>query len=94
MSHKFPHVIHGQAITLLASELAPLFSSNCEPTEKYTQKDKEIAYMVRDILYKEFKTPPSVEQLSKQVGCNQFKLKSYSIIFLIQRPMDYCWKSA
>lgn len=67
--------IHGQAITLLSSELAPLFASNDSTTNKFTKKDKQIANAARDILLNAFKNPPSVEQLSKQVGCNQFKLK-------------------
>jgi len=34
-----------------------------------------IAKLAREILYHEFKNPPSVEKLSKRVGTNQFKLK-------------------
>jgi len=67
--------IHGQALTLLTAELAPLFSSTHKPTAKISQNDKAIANMAREILYEDCKNPPSVEQLSKQVGCNQFKLK-------------------
>lgn len=66
---------HGQAITLLASELGSVFSSNPESPEKFTSKDKEIAHTAREILYQEFKNPPSVEQLAKRVASNQFKLK-------------------
>jgi len=78
--------IHGQALSLLASELAPLFSANAEATEKFSQKDKETVNMARDILYKKFKTPPSVEQLSKQVACNQFKLKKLFHHFFNNTP--------
>lgn len=78
--------IHGQALTLLASELAPLFSSNTEATEKFSQKDKEIVNAARDILYQAFQNPPSVEQLSKQVACNQFKLKQLFHHFFNNTP--------
>jgi len=78
--------IHGQALTLLSSELAPLFSKSSKQKEKFTSNDKEIANIARNILYREFKTPPSVEQLSKQVGCNQFKLKQLFHHFFNNTP--------
>lgn len=40
-----------------------------------TPHDKRIAEWARDILSTEFKNPPSVEMLSRQVGTNQLKLK-------------------
>jgi len=67
--------MHGQALSLLASELSPLFNSDKAKLEKYNQLDKEIAKTARDILYTEYKTPPSVELLSKRAGTNQLKLK-------------------
>jgi len=67
--------MHGQALSLLASELSPLFNSDKPKLEKYNQFDKEIAKTARDILYAEYKTPPSVELLSKRAGTNQLKLK-------------------
>lgn len=68
-------VMHGQAITLLASELSPVFSNSPESKEKFTRQDKEIANAAREILYREFKNPPSVEQLAKRVVSNQYKIK-------------------
>ncbi len=67
--------MHGQALSLLASELSVLFNNGEEKLERYTQLDKEIAKTARDILYAEFKNPPSVEVLSKRAGTNQLKLK-------------------
>ena len=78
--------IHGQAMSILASELAPLFSKQRKSTTTFSKNDKEIVNTARDILYKEFKKPPSVEQLSKQVGCNQFKLKQLFHHFFNNTP--------
>jgi len=78
--------IHGQSLSLLVTELAPLFSNSSQPINRFSKSDKEIANRARDILYKEFKTPPSVEKLSKQVGCNQFKLKKIFHHFFNNTP--------
>lgn len=78
--------IHGHAITLLASELSHLFSSDCKKTEQFSRKDKEIANTARDILFQEFNSPPSVEQLSRRAGTNQFKLKKLFHHFFKNTP--------
>jgi AraC family transcriptional regulator, transcriptional activator of the genes for pyochelin and ferripyochelin receptors len=67
--------IQGHTMTLLAAELAHLFEQNHHTTETFNQKDKAMAELARDILYHEFKNPPSVAELSSRVGTNQFKLK-------------------
>jgi AraC family transcriptional activator of pyochelin receptor len=67
--------MHGQAMSLLAAELSHLFEEKSENSGKFTQKDREIAKLARDILFHEFKNPPSVEELSKHAGTNPFKLK-------------------
>jgi len=78
--------IHGQAMLLLASELKPVFSPQNKTKDTYTEKDKEIANKAREILFQEFKIPPSVEQLSKRVACNQFKLKKLFHHFFNNTP--------
>lgn len=67
--------LHTQALCLLSAELGQLFGEGRESPVKLTQKDKNIAEAAHDILSREFKTPPSVEELSKRVGTNQCKLK-------------------
>ncbi|MFA5921663.1 MAG: AraC family transcriptional regulator [Methylococcaceae bacterium] len=67
--------MQGQAMSLLASELSHLCDEKSENSERFNQKDKDIAKLAQDILFNEFKNPPSVEALSKRVGTNQFKLK-------------------
>lgn len=65
----------GQVMTILACELEHLLGEDRQPSGQLTQTDKRIAEWARAILAAEFKNPPSVETLSKQVGTNQFKLK-------------------
>jgi AraC family transcriptional regulator, transcriptional activator of the genes for pyochelin and ferripyochelin receptors len=67
--------MHGQVMSLLAAELSHLFEKKSEDLGKFSQNDREIAKLARDILFHEFKNPPSVEGLSKQAGTNPFKLK-------------------
>lgn len=67
--------MHGQALSVLASELSHLFENKAVDKSKYNNKDKEIARSARDILFTEFKNPPSVNELAKRVGANQLKLK-------------------
>ncbi len=76
VSHKVRTLFRqGQALSLLASELAPLLSEAALQPRGFTAKDRDIAHLARDILGKEFKNPPSVAELARRVGTNQFKLK-------------------
>jgi AraC family transcriptional regulator, transcriptional activator of the genes for pyochelin and ferripyochelin receptors len=68
-------LMQGQALTLLASELKHLVSDNSNDPERFNLRDMNIAHAARDILLREFREPPSVNELSKRVGTNQFKLK-------------------
>lgn len=77
---------HGQAISLLASELSPLFSEPLHSTLRFNQRDKDIAHLARDILLKEFKNPPSVEDLARRAGTNQCKLKQLFHHFFNSTP--------
>jgi len=81
--------IHGQAMSLLASELSHLCEEKSENSGRFNQKDREIAKLARDILFHEFKNPPSVEALSKRVGTNQFKLKKLFHHFFNNTPYGF-----
>jgi AraC-like DNA-binding protein len=81
-----PLFMHGQAMSLLAAELSPLCEDKSENSARFNQKDREIANLARDILYLEFKKPPSVEELSKRAGTNQFKLKKLFHHFFNNTP--------
>jgi AraC family transcriptional regulator, transcriptional activator of the genes for pyochelin and ferripyochelin receptors len=78
--------MHGQAMCLLTAELSPLYEEKLASSERFNQKDRGIANLARDILFHEFKSPPSVEALSKRVGTNQFKLKQLFHHFFNNTP--------
>ena len=67
--------MHGQALSLLASELGRLFKETSRHSTAYRQKEADIAKSARDILFHEFNDPPSITELSKRVGTNPCKLK-------------------
>lgn len=67
--------MQGQALTLLASELKHLYLDNGNDPERFNLRDMNTVQAARDILLREFRDPPSVNELSKRVGTNQFKLK-------------------
>ena len=66
--------MHGQAMSILAAEISHLW---CDSSAKlsHNEKDKALANAARSILQNEFKQPPSVAELAKTIGTNQFKLK-------------------
>ncbi|MGZ5008310.1 MAG: helix-turn-helix transcriptional regulator [Methylobacter sp.] len=78
--------MHGQAMSLLAFELSHLFESKPVDSGEFSQKDADIAKSARDILMREFRNPPSVEELSRRVGTNQFKLKKLFHHFFNNTP--------
>ncbi|MFZ2406591.1 MAG: AraC family transcriptional regulator [Methylobacter sp.] len=78
--------MHGQVMSLLAFELSHLFEDPRRPATGFNQKDAVIAKSARDILFQEFKNPPSVEELAKRVGTNQFKLKKLFHHFFDNTP--------
>jgi AraC family transcriptional regulator, transcriptional activator of the genes for pyochelin and ferripyochelin receptors len=67
--------MHAQAMSLLASELGGLCQEQPQVQKKFTERDKAIALLARDILQQEFQQPPSVPELAKRAGTNPFKLK-------------------
>ena len=78
--------MHGQAMSLLAFELSHLFENKRPNSKEFNQKDADIAKSARDILFHEFRNPPSVEELSRRVGTNQFKLKKLFHHFFNNTP--------
>ena len=78
--------MHGQAMFILAAELSHLSEAKSENSGRFNQKDREIAKLAQDVLIHEFKNPPSVEELSKRVGTNQFKLKKLFHHFFNNTP--------
>ncbi|WP_262964527.1 helix-turn-helix transcriptional regulator [Methylobacter psychrophilus] len=78
--------MHGQAMSLLAAELTPLCQAQPEDGGIINEKDHRMAKLARDILFDEFKNPPSVEMLSIRVGTNQFKLKKLFHHFFKNTP--------
>ncbi|TAK62898.1 AraC family transcriptional regulator [Methylobacter sp.] len=78
--------MHGQAMSLLAFELIPLSEDKRRNSTRLDQQDAAIAKSARDILLREFRNPPSVEELSKRVGTNQFKLKQLFHHFFSNTP--------
>jgi AraC-like DNA-binding protein len=79
-----PVFMHAQALSILAAELSCLYQE--KSTTKFTERDKAIASLARDILEQEFKTPPSIAVLAKRAGTNQFKLKKLFQHFFNNTP--------
>jgi len=77
-------VMHTQAMSILTAELLPLFQQAKKIDDK--QPDQELVYLARDILYKNYKTAPTVNELAKQVGTNSFKLKKLFHQYLQTTP--------
>lgn len=78
--------MYGQAMSLLSFELNHLSKDKPQNSSRFSQKDASIAKSARDILFSEFKNPPSVEELSIRVGTNQFKLKKLFHHFFDSTP--------
>ncbi len=73
-------------MTILAAELDHLFEESHQNSGAFNQKDKAMAELARDILFLEFRNPPSVAELSNRVGTNQFKLKKIFHYFFDNTP--------
>ncbi|CAD6877205.1 hypothetical protein [Methylomonas albis] len=67
--------MHAQAMSILAAEMSHLWQDSQKSRLAFTQQDTAMAQAARTILLNEFKAPPSVAELAKRVGTNQFKLK-------------------
>jgi len=67
--------MQGVALSILAAELSPLCEVDGHFVKSDNPREEAMAKAAHDILSREFKSPPSVAELSKRVGTNQFKLK-------------------
>lgn len=65
----------GLALAIVASELNDLISDGLPQSPRISSRDRRLAESARDILQAEFANPPSVDELCRRVGTNQFKLK-------------------
>lgn len=70
-----PLFMHAQALSILAAELQFLQGAERCGTASIKRRDEAIAQAAHAILKREFKNPPSVDELSRRVGTNPFKLK-------------------
>lgn len=68
-------LMHGQSLLILSAELSPLFENESHSSARINARDKAMAHQARDILFEEFKNPPSLAELAARVGTNPFKLK-------------------
>ncbi len=77
--------MHAQAMSLLAAELSCLYEEP-KTSHRFTERDKAIAMLARDILEQEFQNPPSLAELGKRAGTNQCKLKKLFQHFFDNTP--------
>ncbi len=69
-------IIKSKILELLHVEFKTLLNSEKkEQKVRFSQDDKEALYKAREILYNNFKSPPSIQELAKKVHLNEFKLK-------------------
>ena len=68
-------LLHAQALSILAAELEPLCAEYSATAPNASAKDHKLAEAIRAIFVQEFKNPPSLTELAKRLGTNQFKLK-------------------
>ncbi|MEE9425686.1 MAG: AraC family transcriptional regulator [Methylococcales bacterium] len=83
MRHVF---MHGQAMSILATELNHICEEDLRREKRFNKQDMEIAYEAHEILSREFRIPPSVDELAKRSGTNQFKLKQLFHCFFDNTP--------
>ncbi len=81
-----PLFTHGLAMSIVAAELAHFFADKRQDSSRFNEKEKAMAELARDILFDEFRSPPSVADLSNRVGTNQFKLKKLFHHFFNNTP--------
>lgn len=68
-------IMHGNALSILAPQLAELLDSGPQAAQQAAGKDRVLVEAARDILCREFRDPPTVESLARRVGTNELKLK-------------------
>jgi AraC family transcriptional regulator, transcriptional activator of the genes for pyochelin and ferripyochelin receptors len=67
--------LHSQCLAVLLSELSEVLNPVRQESSSLKPKDQALAQMARDILVAEFSNPPSISDLARRVGTNEFKLK-------------------
>ncbi len=77
--------MHAQAMSLLTAELSCLYEEP-QTDHRFTERDKAIAMLARDIFEQEFQNPPSIAELAKRAGTNQCKLKKLFQHFFDNTP--------
>ena len=77
---------HAQALTILAAELGRLCKDTAGRVSLKNPKDKRIAISAREILFNEFKNPPSITDLASRAGTNPYKLKQLFHQFFNNTP--------
>ena len=65
----------GLAMAIVASELNALINELQPNSLYFVAKDRQFAESAREILQAEYGNPPSLAELSRRIGTNQFKLK-------------------
>lgn len=68
-------MLHAQVLSILAAELEALCAEYSEKAPASCAKDLKLAEAIRAVFLQEFKNPPSLAQLAKRLGTNQFKLR-------------------
>lgn len=74
-AHTNPLFKRGLAMAIVASELGELITELRQGPTRFTAKDQRLAGLAREILLAEYAEPPTLEQLSRRIGTNPFKLK-------------------
>jgi len=79
---------YGLGISIVTAELTHWFDGMFENKCRFSQHDQAMANQARDVLYAEFKHPPTLEALAKRVGTNQCKLKQLFRHFFDSTPYN------
>ena len=66
--------MHAYALSLLAPQLVELLAEELPSATTAIRKERKLAETARDILAQEFRQPPTVEALARQVGTNPLKM--------------------
>jgi len=79
-------LVHAQALTILAAELEQAGKDSLGKISYNKPTDQVIAVSARDILFHEYKNPPSVAELAIRSGTNPYKLKQLFHHFYSNTP--------
>jgi hypothetical protein len=82
--------MHGQAMSILASELSHLYGDSHRDSARFSPKDRAIARLAQDILFMNLK--PSVSGRTSKMRNQSIQIKKIISPFLTTRLMACCWK--